>query len=221
MRKLKLSEIVLDYDLHPRNKIDEYNVARIHEALKAGETLDPLIICKESKRVVDGFHRHKGYSRFSKGEDIQVEVIEREYKNEGELFLDAIRYNSVHGVNLDSYDRQRCIKRAAELKIDEELLAKTMSLTFGRYQKLKSNMAVLKDGTLTPLKATFRKSFKGKMLDEKQQKVNESSSGMNIKYHLRQVIDALSAGMVEIDDATYEMLEELDQILENIKTKQQ
>lgn len=57
------------------------------------------MIEKKSKRIVDGFHRHRVYSRLY-GVDHEVEVVEKTYKNDAALFLDAARYNSAHGLKM-------------------------------------------------------------------------------------------------------------------------
>ena len=104
MKKMKAAQLVLDFGLYPRNNVDEHNVKNLVDALAAGTELPPVIIDRKSKRVVDGFHRVRAHLRLF-GDNAEIDVITKNYKNDAELFLDAMRYNASHGAKLDTCDR--------------------------------------------------------------------------------------------------------------------
>ena len=68
---MKASELLLDYDLYPRERIEPFNVNQMIEALTAGRELPPIIVDRKSLRVIDGFHRVKAYQRLH-GPDAEI-----------------------------------------------------------------------------------------------------------------------------------------------------
>lgn len=125
MRQMTLSEMFLDMTVYPREKLDDEHVLVLSEAIRAGEQLPPMVVCRKSKRVVDGFHRHAAYTRVY-GSSHSPEVVEREYENESALFIDAMRYNSAHGRGLNFKDRARCVSIADKLGVDPSVLSATL-----------------------------------------------------------------------------------------------
>src|SRR5208283_55156 len=57
MKKIALSELILDPEIYPRAEVSSMNVSSIKNALRAGITLPPIIIDKKSRRIIDGAHR--------------------------------------------------------------------------------------------------------------------------------------------------------------------
>lgn len=56
---------------------------QLAESLQAGATLPPIVVERETSRVVDGFHRVEAHRRVY-GREAMIEVIEKEYASEGE-----------------------------------------------------------------------------------------------------------------------------------------
>src|SRR5688572_13414948 len=61
METIKASELVEDFDLYPRGDVDGTHVLSLVQALEAGVELPPIIACKKTKRIVDGFHRRRAF----------------------------------------------------------------------------------------------------------------------------------------------------------------
>ena len=57
MRRINAAEVIVDFDLYPRDKVDTKHVLQIVDALVAGVELPTIITDKKSKRAVDGVHR--------------------------------------------------------------------------------------------------------------------------------------------------------------------
>ena len=93
MKKLKAAEIVLDFGLYLRKNFDAANVASIVSAMGAGVEMPAVVIDRASKRCVDGFHRVQAAIQLH-GDDAEIQVIEKDYPSEKEMFLDAMRYNA-------------------------------------------------------------------------------------------------------------------------------
>jgi hypothetical protein len=107
MRKMKCSSLVQDMSVYPRTSVDWSHVEMIEQALEAGAELPPLVICRKSRRVVDGMHRLNALIR-QYGADHPVDVLEKNYGSDRELFLDSIRFNAKHGAPLTRSDRRHC-----------------------------------------------------------------------------------------------------------------
>lgn len=216
MRKMKASEIVLDFDLYPRNNIDQGNVKTLIDAIIAGEELPPVIIDKKSKRCVDGFHRIRAYLRHF-GEEARICVVEKTYRNDAEMFLDAMRYNANHGAKLDPCDRTRCTIIAERLSIPLDAVAGALHMPVQKLGKLQNERTAKSGGGLTiPIKRTFL-HMAGRKFSKRQEEANTKSSGMNQVFYVNQVIDLIEAKMLDTEDENLLLrLRHLSDLLEEL-----
>ncbi len=106
VRELPLTDLVEDYNLYPRYRIDEQHVRRLAQALRAGAALPLILVDARSCRIVDGWHRARAY-RLVHGEGGTIPAILKEYESEADLLADAVRANASHGRALGSVDRTR------------------------------------------------------------------------------------------------------------------
>ncbi len=200
MQKIKIAELVLDYELYPRNNVDSHNVKSLVEARAAGVELPPIVIDKKSKRVVDGFHRVLAEKKFS-GKDGEILAIEKTYKDEAAIFLDAMRYNATHGARLDPCDRTRCSIIAKRLHIPREAIAGALNMSVEKIgELLNTRVATSKESGLSvPLKRTVM-HFAGKNLNKRQEEANTKLSGMNQQFYANQLIELIESKMLSLDD---------------------
>lgn len=133
--KVKVLSLVIDYDIYPRMSVDSQHVGYLVEARSAGKTLPPIVIDKKTKRVVDGVHRCKAEIRL-RGDEAEIDAIEKEYASEKELFLDAIRLNAHHGARLDRHDRVHCAILGGQKRIAKSALAEAMHMNLKRFEEL-------------------------------------------------------------------------------------
>ena len=200
MRMMPVSEIVMDFDLYPRQSINSQHVAEMCEAAKAGVDFPPVVIDKKSKRLTDGFHRYRKAIRL---EEPEIAVVEKTYKTEGEMLLDAIRMNANHGRVLSAYDRTHCIILAGRMKIKDDAVATAMSITTDRLESLRiDRSATVKSGKTVqtiPLKRTIR-HMAGKRLTKPQVEANEKLSGMNQQFYVNQVLMLITSGLLDRKD---------------------
>lgn len=137
MKRMALSNLQFDEKLHPRQCVDDDHVFGLIEAIRANATLPPLVICRKTNKVVDGFHRGKAYRRVY-GPDYEVDVVEKEYKTPDELFLDAVRYNAKHGRSMTTADRAKVVQIAETLKIDDARIGEAMCVSAAMLGGLKA-----------------------------------------------------------------------------------
>lgn len=216
MKRMKAAELVLDFDLYPRNNVDSHNVKNITDALAAGASLPAVVIDKKSKRVIDGFHRTKAVLRLY-GEDAEIDVIEKVYKDESEMFLDAMRYNASHGAKLDPCDRTRCTIIAERLHIPLDMVAGALHMPVEKLGHLRTDRTATAGGLTVPLKRTISEQFAGKKLTKRQQEANVKLSGMQQVFYVNQVIELLEAKMLDTsDERLMERLQVLHGLMEEV-----
>lgn len=217
MKKMKAAELVLDFDLYPRNNVDQHNVKCIMDARTAGQEMPPVIIDKKSKRVIDGFHRTRAEIRLF-GDEAEVVVIEKVYKDEAEMFLDAMRYNAAHGARLDPCDRTRCTIIAERLSIPLDAVAGALHMPVDKLGALRTDRTAKGTGGLViPLKRTISQQFSGKRLNARQQEANTKLSGMQQVFYANQLIELLESKMLDTTDPRLmERLQVLHGLLDEI-----
>ena len=195
--EMKAAEIVLDYNLYPRHKIDSTHVLHIRSAMRAGEELPPVLVDKASKRAIDGFHRITAALR-EFGEDATIRAELREYDSEAEMLLDAIRTNSGHGHNLSTYDRVRCMVLADEFKVSLEDVATALRCQASEAKNLKLQRTVsVGNGQITPIKHGLRHLAKRSKLSAKQAEGNQAYGGLSPTYYVNEVVRILSYDLAD------------------------
>jgi len=227
MENVNINKLLLDYNFYPRNSIDSYHVSEMVEAMNAGTVFPPIVFDKKTSKVVDGFHR---ISAFRKLKIQEVEAIGKKYKNEGDLFLDAVRYNSSHGRNLTTHDKIRIITLAEDFGIDEKTLTSVLQITKQRYDTIAPRKAFTVDdierfsvnkksgklkGRMIPLKRTVAHK-EGEELTEAQADVMDKIGGMDQSFYINQVILLLENDLVNVGS---EKLIERMRILKNLLNK--
>lgn len=116
MKLLAIKDLILDHSVYPREKINYHHVERLRNAIRADCKMPPVIVCEESRRVVDGFHRVCAF-RDIYGEGYELPCAEKRYANPAELFEDAVRLNMSHGLPINQGDYRIIGARATALGI--------------------------------------------------------------------------------------------------------
>lgn len=196
--ELKAAEIVLDYNLYPRHKIDSTHVLHIRTAIRAGEELPPVLVDRESKRAIDGFHRITATLK-ELGAEATISAELRDYGTEADMLLDAIRTNSGHGQNLSAYDRVRCMVLADEFKVSLEDVSNALRCRTSEAKNLKLQRTVsVGGGRTTPIKQGLRHlATRGKKLSAKQVEGVQSYGGMRPTYYVNEVLRILSYDLAD------------------------
>lgn len=160
------SELVEDFSFYPRNQVDDTHVNDLVKAISSGSTLPPIIADKSSNRIVDGIHRRRAWMKFH-GDDTGVPVEWQTYKNDAELFLDAVRRNAEHGRRLDRHDQTRIVLRLQELNITPQQIASVLHVPEQEVRTLAVRIVYDKDGASVPNKSGLA-HMQGKTLNDEQ-----------------------------------------------------
>lgn len=198
MRRLKAAELILDFDLYPRRNLDSHNVRNLVDALAAGAELPAVLIDKKSKRVVDGFHRVRAALQHF-GDEAEIEVIEKAYKDDAAIFLEAMRLNAAHGAKLDPCDRTHCVIVAERLHIPLDAVAGALHMPLDKLGELRASRTATAGGLTVALKRTVS-HFAGKRLNKRQSEANDRLSGMSQQFYANQLIELIESGMLDLDN---------------------
>ena len=133
--KIKIAELIEDFDLYPRSNIDSAHVANLAHALEAGEELPAIIIDERSKRIIDGFHRRRALLRIL-GDQAEIEVEARKYPSEKDMYIDAMRHNARHGKAITGSEQTGAILKAQRLHVSVDMIASSLGLTQERVQTI-------------------------------------------------------------------------------------
>ena len=90
--KLKIDEIKVDMKYLPRKRLDVEAIERYKEAYELGEDLPPLIVQKEKKILIDGFHRFQAQWQLERAE-VEVELLDIP---EDQIYIEAVRRTVGH-----------------------------------------------------------------------------------------------------------------------------
>ena len=186
-RKRFISGLVLDRELSPRARLGANHVRQLAKALQAGAILPPIVVEQSTSRVVDGFHRVEACRRVY-GMEALIEVVEKDYPDEGELFVEAVRLNAAHGSRLAPYDQLRCVAIAERLSVDPDRMAGALSVRpsyVGDLRARRMGTELTTRGPI-PLKRTIE-HMRGRALTPAQIKVNQKLSGQSQGYLVNQI----------------------------------
>lgn len=192
--KIKVSKLLLDYELYPRERVEPFNVNQMVEALRAGLQLPSIIVDRKSYRVVDGFHRMRAYQKFY-GVDAKIPAELKDYESDVDMFTDAVRRNANHGRQLSTYDRARCIAKAESFKLELEVISSVLNMTLERVAQMKAQRFASYKMEPWVLKRTAA-HFAGKELTDDEVGYNVRAGGMHQTFYINQVVAMLEAGTV-------------------------
>jgi hypothetical protein len=220
MKEYKLGDLVLDFSIYPRKEVDSQHASIIQEAIEGGAVLPPMVIEKKTKRVVDGFHRHRAYKRISGNDpEFVVTCIEKTYTSEAALFLDAMRFNAEHGRALTKFDRTHCVLLAMQLHVPDKDIAKVLHINVDAVQKLTVDRTAY--GTngkqkLTPIKRTILHKA-GQKLTKEQVKCNGKLGGQEQGFYVHQLVMLIENELLDTEnERLMEQIRHLYELLEGV-----
>jgi len=216
IKRIKVSELLLDYELYPRMQIDSNNVSQMVEALRAGIELPPIVVDKKSLRVSDGFHRVRAHQRVN-GANAEISVVFKTYETDVDIFCDAVRLNAGHGRQLSPYDKARCIAKAEGYKLEPKAISSLLNMTIERYSQMKAERFALYQGEPIVLKRTLG-HLAGRDLTDGEANYNAKAGGMNQAFYINQVVSMLEAKSVDwADKSVSNAMSRLKSLLKKIK----
>lgn len=215
IQKVKLAELVEDWDIYPRHDFDSTHVRSIADALASGtpypgtppEGIPAIVVARKGMRIVDGWHRAKALRRhFGIGAEVDADV--RAYKSEADVVRDAVRLNKGHGRKLDEQDKARSalLLERHGVVIDEIKVILSMPVekirtitaspgrivvipvSSGGNQKIPAKPSGRSPGAASP-----------RVLTPEQAEAHRSSSGWSVGQTARQLIRQIETGLTVVE----------------------
>lgn len=197
--KMQLIQIVLDESLRARSHNNPIHIHDMVEAYEMGVRFPPMVIERQTRRLVDGWHRHEVYSVIGLTE---TEVEPRTYSGEAELFADAIRLNISHGERLTSYDIKNAIARLESLGVTRVAISEIVRVPAPKIEKLVRGFAQSADGAPLPLKRGLG-HLQGQTLTDRQAAAIKHHGGHEATFYARQVVALLEQDLWPRDNPAF------------------
>jgi hypothetical protein len=226
-QQIKLEDLVFDEALYPRTHVDTQNITSLVRAMEGGSKLPPIVVCRSTKKIIDGVHRYQAALRVE-AKTIAAEL--RDYKNDAERLQAAAVLNATHGLRLREADRLKVIALAESLGLKELDMAGMLRTSIEHIQALKPRYAVLdrahtaKGGKLQkiPLKGSVR-HLAGETISAAQAGAISSAPGSSYMLAVRQLKDAIQYELLPPPDShpsLWAELQTLRDLLGDILSKQ-
>ena len=217
IKTVKAIELIPDWNIWPRygvNALDHTNVERMKKGLRAGYVL-PHVVAAMDYRLIDGFHRTKAMLSVF-GDDVKIKVEFREYKNDGEMLVDAASLNASQGLPMNQKDRAHFILKARRLKAPWPGVAEALHMDVEEVKTfLESRTATTKGGEKIAL-PYGAKSLAGKTLTPAQEHYAQTANGTIPEMYISMLLNALRSDSLIITEQIAKRLKELRQEIDMV-----
>jgi ParB-like nuclease domain len=133
-----VDDLIEDFSLYPRNHISDFHVMEIVHAINGGFIPPPVVACRRTKRMVEGYHRRRAYQKLGIP-TIPVEF--RTYRDDTEHWKDAVALQP-NGLNFTPRDQLRIMQISMEkFSLSEEFTAQLMRTSVSHLRKIKPRYA--------------------------------------------------------------------------------
>ena len=203
---MRLSELQFDPSIYPRAHEDSVKVLQYIVAMQAGAQFPPIVIDRATQRIVDGVHRYRAFKKASLSGDPNpdVEVEERDYSSEADIFRDAVALNAEHGLAFTPADRVRILMDSKRYGIKFEDICDVLKLLPEKAEKMlhdkTGTVRRVRDGKPVVEEVVLKGSYKklrGQNLSAKVAEANCKSSGMRADYFVGQLTRLLEADFLQ------------------------
>lgn len=133
--KRKATELTIDENLTEMRPINAYFVSRYRQAMRNGAKFPAVIIEKGTNRIVSGNHRVTAYIQ-EFGDDVQIEVKEKEFASESELLRFFAEENSSHGNPLSGWSEKSIAQKLLELGDDPQEIGRVLNIPVSKVKKI-------------------------------------------------------------------------------------
>ncbi len=217
VKKLNLNQVEVKKDLYPRAISDWQTTYKYTQVLLTGGNFPPICVneIKGKYILVDGLHRLTAHKKV-KRRIIEAEVLKN--LSDKEMFVEAIRRNTTHGLSLTPYDLARAIERLKKYKIEKVVIAKITHVPVEKLEKfVAKRMTKLYTGERFFLRKPLQHLAETSGQDLNLLEIDTIDSGVEQNYSLRNLINMLKTKTLNIDNKkTRALLEELYEILKDV-----
>lgn len=210
IKTVQAISLIPDYNLWPRygvDSLDSTNVSRMRKALRAGYELPHVVACIDN-RIIDGFHRVRATLDVL-GDDAKIKVEFREYKNEGEMLVDAALLNATQGLPMSPKDKAHFILKARKTKVPWPAIAEALRMDPKDVKQfVEQRSATTQDGEKIAL-SYGAKGMAGKKLNPVQEHYVRTSNACVPEMYITMLLNALQAEGLIVTPKTAKRLADL------------
>ncbi len=219
-KKIKANKLKIDENLTSIREINRLVVNDYREKYLLGEQFPPIIVAKDSRRVVSGNHRLTAFIE-AFGDEASIEAIEKEYSSEKEVLADFAKQNSAHGMQLDGWTKKKLIHKLSENGATTEEIADSLSISPYRVKKYAGETVVVvgkgnrrNEKVEKPRKRGFHPP--DNTVTEKQYENHvKHDKGFPLTAEMTTIIRRIYDGTISHDDKTIEKMKELRKAIDS------
>lgn len=209
---LKISDIVVDERLYPRNRVNESIVQEYAKDMERGNKFPNIFIglYKRKNYLIDGKHRLGAYEIYLPADNQYVQCdIKTNFPDFESMLLAAVKANINHGLRLTESDKLKVAHQLKDMKFDTEDIGKLVGINVKKFESLivhKESQIIFRSkvakGEL-PSKITekIEKGEEVSIVDEKKLKeIQKSSKDEYDAIELQEIYRYLKKGKFNINN---------------------
>lgn len=215
---IKISDIVWDEDVYPRNNYNWMVALTYKNSMKTGNKFPPIIVGLLGGKIigVDGRHRSEA-NKLMKVEYIKAEVLRGLNKNE--LYVEAVKRNTQHGQPLSVWDRTNIIIKLEQLGYNPINISNIVGMPVKEVNSFKvKKVTNTITGKELALKPEFR-HLRDKTVDDNFDEVQKPYGGLTQQLLVKELNSLFANKLINIKDKKVLIeLRMLYQILSKVKS---
>lgn len=216
IKKMKVSELIEDFSIYPRNCVFDGHVYDLAEALRSGAALPPVVADRKTLCLTDGFHRRRATEKVG-GSDAQIDVMLVTYADKAAMAEDAMVRNATHGRRLTTADIARCAALAEHFHISRERLSSILNVTRNKLDDITARRTGhTSSGETVVLRRPMEHLAAKKTLTPAQEKIVSKVGGLTAYQHASRLVDLIESESLPDDGRLFEKLKQLHELLESL-----
>ena len=143
--RARLGDVVVDPSYQTRMSINNLRVREYADCMRMGDSFPPIVIEKQTMKVVCGFTRMEAYKDVFEPNH-KIPVTTRLFADDKERILFAVADNRNHGEPFSVFDKKNLVCRLLQLKLPENVISKTLGWPLSKVGTLAGTVVVTFDG---------------------------------------------------------------------------
>jgi SOS response regulatory protein OraA/RecX len=215
--RMEVGKLVFDDEILRIRPINDVFVSRYRQAMREGAKFPTVVIEKKTNKIISGNHRVNAYLQ-EYGIDHEIEVIEKVYKNRGDMIAEAARENATHGNPLDGISRKRFTIALSKYGYKPEQIASIFGVAVTRVEEWGGHTVCVigKNGSRTqePVKRGFPLEEVAEVTQKQYERHARVDGGCPAWQSSEQLIRWLDNGWISRDDKrSMDALKELNKAI--------
>jgi hypothetical protein len=197
---IPVDDVVIDGSLYPRAKgtYNEFHLKRLMDAFDSGIIFPPILLERNTNRLVDGLHRLELHKR---KEIERITCTFRVYPNDEELLAEAARINNDHGLQLTLYDNKDLIRRLGARGYARDAIATAVRMVPEKVDEIIKGFAMSMAGEPVALKGGLGHK-RAQILTPAQEQAVRNYGGNTATIYVKHLLTLLDNEMWPAENVT-------------------